>query len=82
MSLLHKFQQKEFWINVLKVGLPFFIIVTIIILFMNNGKAIISGDFETVYQANFANQKWIRFWLIKIVISLGYGMYITNKNMK
>ena len=82
MSLLTKFQQKEFWVNVVKIGLPFLIIVTVIILFMNNGKSIISGDFETVYQANFADKKWVRFWLTKVVISLGYGMYMTNKKMK
>lgn len=82
MSLIKKFQQKEFWINVLRIAIPFLLIVVAFSLLYNSGKLILSGDFEAVYQRHFANQKWIGFWLVKVVVSMGYGMYMTNKNMK
>ncbi len=82
MRLLDKFQQKAFWINVLKVGLPFFLIVTVFSLLMASYGNFSLTDFEAMNKTLFSEGKWIRFWLSKIVISLGYGMYVTNKNMK
>jgi len=82
MTFAQKIQQPDFWVNVLKIAIPFIIAVTLFSLFMNSGKAILSGDFKTVYEINFSNKKWIRFWLSKIVFSLIYGIYISNKNTK
>ena len=82
MTFLQKIQQGNFWINVLKVTIPFLVIVTLFSLFFNSGTAIFSGDFKTVNEFNFSNKKWIRFWLSKVVISLIYGIYISNKNTK
>lgn len=82
MSFLEKIKRPEFWPNFLKVAVPFFIIVTLISLFMNSWQEIFAGDFEAVSEANFNDGKWKSFWGIKIVISIIYGFYITNKNMK
>lgn len=82
MTFFQKVQQPSFWVNVLKITIPFLIIVTLFSLFFNSGKAIFSGDFETVNEINFSNKKWVRFWLSKVVISLIYGIYISNKNTK
>lgn len=82
MALFQKMQQIGFWVNVLKIAIPFLIIVTIFSLVFSSGKLILSGDFNTVYELNFSNKKWIRFWLSKIVISLIYGIYTANKNTK
>ena len=82
MSFFQKISKAEFWKNVLKVSVPFLIIVTLFALFFQNGKDIFKGDFNKVYQANFADLKWVRFWLPKVVICLIYGIYITNKNTK
>jgi len=82
MTFFQKISTSLFWKNVFRIGIPFFIIVTLFSLFFQNGKAIFSGDFNTVYQNNFADLKWVRFWLPKVVISLIYGIYITNKNTK
>ena len=49
---------------------------------MNSWREIFAGDFEKVNEVNFANEKWKRFWGIKVVISTIYGMYVTNKKMK
>ena len=82
MSLLSNVKKKNYWVNVVKIGIPFLIVVTVFILLFNSGKSIFSGDFETVYNTHFSNKKWVRVWLTKLVISLGYGMYVANKNMK
>jgi hypothetical protein len=82
MSFLEKIKQPIFWTNFVKVAVPFFIIVTLVYLFMNSWRAIFDGDFSKVNTVNFANGKWINFFGIKVVISFIYGVYITNKNMK
>ncbi|MCI2228810.1 hypothetical protein MC378_06490 [Polaribacter sp. MSW13] len=82
MSLLTKIQKPEFWPNFLKIALPFFIIVTLISLFMNSWREIFAGDFATVSKVNFEEGKWMSFFGIKVVISFVYGLYVTNKNMK
>lgn len=82
MSLAKNIQNPNFWKNVFKVGFPFLLIVTAFSLVFNTGSAIFSGDFDKVYEVHFANNRWIRFWLSKVVISVLYGMYVSNKNMK
>ena len=82
MKFTEKIKSPLFWSNFTKVAIPFFIFVTIISLLINSWSAIFAGDFIAVAEANFANGKWTQFWGIKIVISVIYGMYITNKNMK
>lgn len=82
MPLIKKIQQKEFWKNVFKVALPFFIFVTIISLLMNSWRDVFAGDFTKVIAENFSEGKWIAFWSYKIIFSFGYGMYMANKNMK
>ena len=82
MSFLEKIKQKEFWQNTFKIAIPFFIFVTIISLLMNSWRDIFGGDFAKVAEMNFSEGKWIQFWSFKVVLSLFYGIYITNKNMK
>lgn len=82
MKFTEKIKHPEFWPNFFKVAIPFFIVVTLISLFMNSWREIFAGDFAAVAETNFNNGKWKTFWGIKIVISIIYGLYITNKNMK
>ena len=82
MKFTEKIKLPEFWSNFLKVAIPFFIVVTLVSLFMNSWREIFAGDFAAVAEANFNDGKWIQFFGIKIVICFFYGLYITNKNMK
>lgn len=82
MTVLEKMKTPDFWKNFLKVALPFFILVTLISLFMNNWRDIFAGDFAKVNEMNFTDGKWQRFWGFKIVISVVYGMYITIRKTK
>lgn len=82
MTFSEKIKLKEFWQNTFKIAIPFFVFVTIISLLMNSWRAILDGDFVKVAEVNFSNGKWIQFWSYKVFLSLVYGMYMTNKNMK
>lgn len=82
MSFFKKIKQKEYWQNTLKIALPFFVFVTIISLIMNSWRDVFAGDFIKLINDNFSDGKWMTFWGYKIFLSLVYGMYMTNKNMK
>ncbi|WP_299669302.1 hypothetical protein [uncultured Polaribacter sp.] len=76
-----RMQTKIFWINFAKVAIPFFMIVTLISLFLNSWRAIFAGDFTKVNEINFADEKWKNFWGLKTFISVFYGLYVTHKKM-
>tara|TARA_B100000767_G_scaffold59392_1_gene55163 strand:+ start:1973 stop:2221 length:249 start_codon:yes stop_codon:yes gene_type:complete len=82
MTFLEKIKSVQFWANFIKITLPFFIILTVIMLFWKSWSEIFAGDFVTVSKMNFDNGKWKPFFGIKIVASVLYGLYTTNKNMK
>jgi hypothetical protein len=82
MTFKEKLNQKEFWVNAFKVAIPFFIFVTIISLLINNWSDVFTGNFNKVAVENFNDGKWMRFWSYKIIFSVGYGIYMANKNMK
>ncbi|NVK52790.1 MAG: hypothetical protein HWD85_07625 [Flavobacteriaceae bacterium] len=82
MTVLEKIKSPGFWTNVFKIAVPFFILLTVIMLFMNSWRAIFAGDFAKVNAANFSEGKWIRFWGIKIAISFIYALYIAIKKTK
>ena len=82
MSLLKNIQKGSFWINVLKVGIPFLVFVALFSLLVNSGGALFSGDFETVNTINFSDNKWKRFWITKVTVSILYAIYVVNKKTK
>jgi len=82
MTLLEKLKSPGFWTYVLKIAVPFFIVVTIFSLFMNSWREVFAGEFDKVNEMNFSDGKWQRFWGIKIIISFGYAMYVALKKTK
>ena len=82
MTILEKMRSPGFWINVFKIALPFFILVTVISLFMNSWREIFAGDFAKVNEVNFSEGKWQRFFALKIIISYFYALYIAIKKTK
>ncbi len=82
MSFFQKLQKKEFWDGFLKITIPFFILLVLISLFMNSWRDIVAGDFAAVNEYNFSEGKWIRFWGIKLAITILYGFFMANKNVK
>ncbi len=82
MSLFQKIQTSTFWLNVAKIAIPFFIVVTLISIAINSGGDLLSGNFSAVYKANFAEGMWINFFSFKVVFSIIYGIWLTLRNTK
>jgi len=82
MTLIEKFKSPGFFINALKIAIPFFILLVIITLLINNFKEIISFDFSAIAEANFNDRKWERFFAIKVIFSFVYGVWVAAKKTK
>ncbi|MHB0756628.1 hypothetical protein [Polaribacter sp. M15] len=82
MTFKEKLKLPEFWLNFLKVFVPFFIILILITLLWKNWNAFFKGDFNLIADENFRNGKWMVFFGVKMVTSIIYGLYVTNKNIE
>lgn len=84
MRILDNFKNPDFWVKVLQLALVFFVIFVGISLIISHFRQIISGDFLVIYEDEFSNGKWVNYFLIKLVISIVYAIYMTarRKNFK
>jgi len=82
MTFLEKIKTKIFWINVLKIAFPFFIIVLAISLLVNSFSSVINLDIETLKSLYISEGKWKFLILPKIIMSIAYGIWISQRNMK
>ena len=82
MSLADKMKTPGFWSNVSKISIPFFIFFCVAMLLMNSWRDVLAADFAKVIEDNFAYGGWIRFFGFKIIISFGYGIWMTARNTK
>lgn len=79
MRILENFKSPEFWVKVFQLALVFFVIFVGISLIISHFDAIITGDFAQIYKDEWANGKWVNYFLIKIAISLVYAVYMTSR---
>lgn len=82
MTFGEKIKTSVFWKKTLQIAITFFVILFILSLLFNSFSALIKFDIESIIAENFSDGKWKRFFLSKIVISLLYGIWVTNKHMK
>jgi hypothetical protein len=82
MTFKEKMKQPEFWPNFAKIAIPFFVILVVMTLLWRSWSDIFAGNFDVISESHFKNGKWIAFFASKIVASVIYGLYVTNKNMK
>lgn len=79
MRILEDIKNPDYWIKVLQLGTIFFVIFVGLSLIISHFRQIISGDFAVIYQDEFANGKWVEYFLVKAAISLVYAMYMTSR---
>ena len=79
MRILQDFKNPDYWKNVLKLTLVFFVIFVGISLIISHFNEIISGEFAVIYQEEWANGQWVNYFLIKAAISLVYAIYMTSR---
>jgi hypothetical protein len=82
MALSKNIKNSIFWLNAMKIGIVFIGILTLISLFFNSFSDLFSGNWDAVFEKNFSNQQWIRFFSSKVIAGFIYGTYVSNKNMK
>lgn len=82
MGYFDNFKSKDFWVDVLKLGIIFFVTFVILSLLISNFSNIMSGDFQAVYENEWSNGKWKRDLAIKAAITLVYSVYMTSRRRK
>jgi predicted tellurium resistance membrane protein TerC len=79
MTLFDNFKNSDFWKKTLQLATVFFLLFIGISLIISHFKQIVSGNFETIYQEEWANGQWVNYFLIKAAISLVYAVYMTSR---
>ncbi|MGB7784486.1 MAG: hypothetical protein WBL27_00145 [Salinimicrobium sp.] len=79
MRILENFKSPDFWVKVFQLALVFFVIFVGMTLIISHFQAIFSGDFAKIYEDEWADGKWVNYFLIKIVISVVYAIYMTSR---
>lgn len=79
MRILENIKSPDFWVKVLQLAVIFFIIFVGISLIISHFQAIVSGDFAQIYQDEWADGKWVNYFLIKLAISVVYAIYMTSR---
>lgn len=81
MGFSDKLRNKQYWIEVFKLGIIFFVLFMGFSLLFAQFSNVFSGNFAQIYEEEWANGKWIKDVALKGTISLVYSMYMVNKRM-
>ncbi len=82
MTFIDKIKTTFFWKRAFMIIIPFFIVLVIISLLFNSFSAIIQFDLAEIKMQNFEDGKWKNFFVTKGVVSILYGIWVTQKNIK
>jgi len=81
MGILDNFKNKQFWIEVLKLGIIFFVLFMGFSLLIAHFSNVISGNFEQIYQEEWADGKWVGDVALKGTISFVYAIYMISRRI-
>lgn len=82
MGYFDNFKSRDFWIDVLKLSVVFFIIFVILSLLISNFSNIFSGNWSAVYEQEWSNGKWKRDLSVKAAITIVYAIYMTSRRRR
>ncbi len=68
--------------NALKISAFIFPTLVVLALLFESGSSLFKGEWETVNAQNFSDGKWIRFFGVKLIFSLGYGIIVSLRKSK
>jgi len=68
--------------NTLKIFAFIFPTLIVLALLFESGSALLSGEWETINAQNFSDGKWVRFFGVKFLFSLGYGIIVSLRKSK
>lgn len=81
MGFLDNLKNKQFWVEVLKLGIIFFVLFMGFSLLFAQFSNVFSGNFAQIYKEEWADGKWVNDVALKGTISLVYSMYMVSKRM-
>ena len=81
MAFTEKIQTAFFWKKAVQIIIPFFIVLVIVSLLFNSFSSVISFNLTEIKAQNFENGKWKIFFSTKVIISILYGIWVTQKNI-
>jgi divalent metal cation (Fe/Co/Zn/Cd) transporter len=79
MRILKDIKNPDFWAKAFQLAFIFFIIFVGISLLISHFQKIISGNFDAIYEEEWANGQWVNYFLIKAAISVVYAIYMTSR---
>lgn len=82
MGLMDNFKNKQFWIEVLKLAVIFFVLFMGFSTLIAHFSDVFSGNFASIYEEEWADGKWVNDVLVKALISIVYAIYMVNRRMK
>ena len=79
MQILKDVRNPDYWAKVVQLTIVFFLIFVGLSLLISHFSLILSGDFAAIYEEEWANGKWVSYFLIRGAISLVYSIYMTSR---
>lgn len=79
MRILEDFKNPNYWVKVFQLAFVFFVIFVGLSLIISHFSEITSGNFAVIYQEEWANGKWVNYFLVKAAISFVYAVYMTSR---
>jgi len=74
--------KKSMWINTFKIGTLIFLTLIVFSVLFSSGKALFSGDWETVVNNSFKVPYIGITMFIRVLVAYGYAFFISYKNLK
>ena len=81
MGILENIKSKQYWIEVVKLGVIFFVLLMGFSLLIAHFSNVISGNFAAIYKEEWADGKWVGDVALKGIISFVYAIYMVSRRM-
>lgn len=81
MGFMDNFKNKQFWVEVLKLAVIFFVLFMGFSTLIAHFSDVFSGNFAAIYEEEWANGKWVYDVTVKGIISIIYAIYMVNRRM-
>lgn len=81
MGIMDNIRTRRFWVEVLKLGTIFFVLFMGFSLLFAQFSNVTSGNFEQIYQEEWADGKWVGDVALKAIISFVYSIYMVSRRM-
>ena len=82
MGYMDNFNSRDFWMDVLKLGVVFFLVFVVISVIISHFRQLMAGDFQTIYEDEWADGQWQNYFGIKAAISFVYAVYMTSRRRR